>query len=84
MLTVDELVARLIRVPRHTALFTDFDGTNAPIVTDPAAARPEPGTVEALATLASTSQRDGVLSGQPLGHPTPPLPEQRGPAPRKK
>lgn len=74
MLTVDELVARLVRVPRRTALFTDFDGTVAPIVTDPAAARPEPGTVEALDTLASTYRRVGVLSGRPLDYLAPLLP----------
>lgn len=75
MLTADELVARLARAPRHTALFTDFDGTLAPIVTDPAAARPEPGTVEALDTLASTYRRVGVLSGRPLDYLVPLLPD---------
>ena len=74
VLTVDDLAARLARVPRRTALFTDFDGTLAPIVTDPATARPAPGTVEALDALTTRYRRVGVLSGRPLDYLAPLLP----------
>jgi trehalose 6-phosphate phosphatase len=42
----------------------DFDGTLAPIVTDPAAARLEPGVIEALAALARTGVQIAVITGR--------------------
>jgi trehalose 6-phosphate phosphatase len=74
VLTSDELVTRLSRVPDRTALFTDFDGTLAPIVADPAAARPFPGAVEALTRLTGRYRRVAVLSGRPLDFLDPLLP----------
>jgi trehalose 6-phosphate phosphatase len=53
-------------------VFTDFDGTLAPIVDDPADARPLPGASETLRALAERMGRVGVISGRPaeflVGH----------------
>jgi trehalose 6-phosphate phosphatase len=46
-------------------VFSDFDGTLAPIVDDPATARPLEGTVEALGDLATRMGKVGVISGRP-------------------
>ena len=51
--------------PTGSGVFTDFDGTLAPIVDDPAEARPLPGVVDALAALAGRYGRVGVISGRP-------------------
>ncbi|MGH8972750.1 MAG: trehalose-phosphatase [Acidimicrobiia bacterium] len=45
----------------------DFDGTLAPIVDDPAQARPLPGVVEILERLAARLARVAVVSGRPAG-----------------
>jgi trehalose 6-phosphate phosphatase len=64
-LSVTELLAPFRDDPDGTGVFTDFDGTLAPIVDDPAAARPLPGVVGALAALAEVYGRVGVISGRP-------------------
>lgn len=64
-LSVTELLALFRDDPDGTGVFTDFDGTLAPIVDDPAAARPLPGVVDALAALAEVYGRVGVISGRP-------------------
>jgi trehalose 6-phosphate phosphatase len=46
-------------------VFSDFDGTLAPIVDDPSSARPLPGAADALAVLARGYARVGVISGRP-------------------
>lgn len=46
-------------------MFSDFDGTLAPIVEDPADARPLPGVTDALGRLAARVARVGVISGRP-------------------
>jgi trehalose 6-phosphate phosphatase len=46
-------------------LLTDFDGTLAPIVDDPAAARPLPGVPALLGRLARRLAVVGVVSGRP-------------------
>lgn len=54
-------------VPERSGVFVDFDGTLAPIVDDPAAARPHD---DAVATLSRLSARWGVVavvSGRPAG-----------------
>lgn len=66
-LSVTELLAPFRADPDGTGVFTDFDGTLAPIVDDPAAARPLPGVVEALGELAGRYGRVGVISGRPAG-----------------
>ena len=64
-LSVTELLAPFREDPEGTGVFTDFDGTLAPIVDDPAAALPLPGVVDALAALAERFGRVGVISGRP-------------------
>jgi trehalose 6-phosphate phosphatase len=51
----------------NAALFVDFDGTLAPIVDDPAAARVLSATRDALVRLVSRLGTVGVVSGRPAG-----------------
>src|SRR5438445_5556067 len=60
------LLAPLRDRPEQTGIFSDFDGTLAPIVDDPAAARPLPGVADTLVRLARTFGRAGVISGRPV------------------
>lgn len=46
-------------------MLLDFDGTLAPIVVDPASARPLPGVVQVLASLAARYRAVAVISGRP-------------------
>jgi trehalose 6-phosphate phosphatase len=65
---VEELPDRLRALrdrPEASALLTDFDGTLAPIVTDPETARPVPGALEVLAGLARRLALVAVVSGRP-------------------
>lgn len=52
--------------PSSTAILTDFDGTLAPIITDPAAVRPLPGIGSTLNRLASQFGLVAVVSGRPV------------------
>jgi len=52
--------------PRRSALVTDFDGTLAPIVADPAAARPLAGAAGVLTRLARQLGLVAVVSGRPV------------------
>src|SRR5439155_11419122 len=54
--------------PANAGVFTDFDGTLAPIVADPAAALPLPGVADALRRLAARYRIVGVVSGRPLDY----------------
>ncbi|MGH3096655.1 MAG: trehalose-phosphatase [Streptosporangiales bacterium] len=51
--------------PEHALVALDFDGTLAPIVSDPTQARPVEGTLETLARLAATVGTVAVLTGRP-------------------
>jgi len=55
----------LVEAPRRAAFLVDFDGSLAPIVDDPAAARPLPAAVAALARLAPWLACCAVVSGRP-------------------
>src|SRR5690606_4109915 len=65
----DELrsaLAQLARVPQ-LLIACDYDGTLAPIVTDPSQAKPIPESVSALRTLANLPQtKVAVISGRAL------------------
>ena len=63
--SVAELLAPLRADPGGTGVFTDFDGTLAPIVDDPASARPLPGVADVLGDLAGRYGRVAVISGRP-------------------
>jgi len=63
---VDELLAPWREAPARAVILTDFDGTLAPIVDDPAAARPLPGTEGVLSRLSHRFGRVGVVSGRPV------------------
>jgi trehalose 6-phosphate phosphatase len=58
---LDALRAR----PRRALIATDFDGTLAPIVADPRAARAFPGAVPALRRLAGAVGTVAVITGRP-------------------
>jgi len=62
---LDDLLAPLRADPGSTGIFSDFDGTLAPIVDDPAAARALDGVVDVLAGLARRYRRVGIISGRP-------------------
>jgi trehalose 6-phosphate phosphatase len=64
-LSVTELLAPFRADPHGSGVFSDFDGTLAPIVDDPPAARPLPGVVDILGRLAGRYGRVGVISGRP-------------------
>ena len=51
--------------PAHALLATDYDGTLAPIVADPAAAVAAPGAAAALARLAGLVGTVAVITGRP-------------------
>ena len=59
-------LARLAREPGRAAFVTDFDGTLAPIVDDPARARALPAALAALAALADRLALVAVVSGRPV------------------
>jgi trehalose 6-phosphate phosphatase len=57
--------ARLAGRAGQLAISLDFDGTIAPIVEDPAAARPLPGVVDLLGPLADRYAAVALVSGRP-------------------
>lgn len=58
-------LAPLLGAPDRAAVLLDFDGTLAPIVEDPATARPIAGAGEVLARLARRYRLVAVISGRP-------------------
>lgn len=61
-----ELLEPFVRGPGRAAVIVDFDGTLAPIVDDPADARPLPGAVGVLETLVGRLGQVAVVSGRPI------------------
>jgi trehalose 6-phosphate phosphatase len=59
--------ARLAARAGEVGLCLDFDGTLAPIVDDPDAARPLPGMVKLLGPLAARFAAVALISGRPVG-----------------
>lgn len=57
-----------LQAPGRAGIFTDFDGTLAPIVEDPAAAVPLAGAVGVLHRLAARYAVVGVVSGRPVDY----------------
>ena len=64
-MTPDELITRIGTQPDRTALILDFDGTLAPIVADPPAARMTVGVDEPLRVLAQCLGTVAIVSGRP-------------------
>ncbi len=62
----DEALDALSAHPASTVLCCDFDGTLAPIVSDPELATAAAGSLDALVRLARHLQRVAVISGRPL------------------
>lgn len=58
-------LAALLRSPGTALIALDFDGTLAPIVADPAAARADPGAAAALRRLAPLAGTLAVITGRP-------------------
>jgi trehalose 6-phosphate phosphatase len=58
-------LAALIAAPAAAVFGFDFDGTLAPIVEDPAAARAAPATTAALMSLASVAGTVAIITGRP-------------------
>lgn len=56
----------LARSLSRAAVLTDFDGTLAPIIDDPAAVRPAPGATEVLSEIADRAAVVGIVSGRPV------------------
>jgi trehalose 6-phosphate phosphatase len=56
----------LLDDPSATAIVTDFDGTLAPIITDPAAVEPLLGVASTLAGLSARFGLMAVVSGRPV------------------
>jgi trehalose 6-phosphate phosphatase len=58
-------LAALLAAPQRALIATDFDGTLAPIVPDPRAARAHPDAVPALKRLAKAVGTLAVITGRP-------------------
>ncbi|HEV7887311.1 MAG TPA: trehalose-phosphatase [Acidimicrobiales bacterium] len=65
MASLDHLLKPFLDRPERAGILTDFDGTLAPIVDDPAGARPLPGAVVLLHRLTRHYRRVAVISGRP-------------------
>jgi trehalose 6-phosphate phosphatase len=59
----DRLAAIAARLP-GALVALDFDGTLAPIVRDPSAARPVPGVIDTLAGLAAAGTQVAIVTGR--------------------
>jgi len=55
----------IVADPGHALIASDFDGTLAPIVADPAAAAAAPGAAAALARLAAVAGTVAIITGRP-------------------
>jgi trehalose 6-phosphate phosphatase len=62
-----DAVASLLADPASALIALDFDGTLAPIVARPQDARPAPGAVDVVATLAAVVGTVAIISGRAAG-----------------
>ncbi len=60
------VLAPLVAAPSRAVVLTDFDGTLAPVVDDPAAAVGVPGSAAVLRTLTARYGLVAVVSGRPV------------------
>jgi trehalose 6-phosphate phosphatase len=60
-------LAAIVRDPGRALIALDFDGTLAPIVADPGAARPHPAVLPALERLAPGVGTLAIVTGRPAG-----------------
>ena len=60
-------LAALLRAPGRALIALDYDGTLAPIVSDPKAARPHPGAAAALRRLSPLAGTLAVITGRSAG-----------------
>jgi trehalose 6-phosphate phosphatase len=58
-------LAAIVENPRRALIALDFDGTLAPIVSEPAAARPHPDVLPALRRLATAVGTLAIITGRP-------------------
>jgi trehalose 6-phosphate phosphatase len=58
-------LAAIAADPGRALIALDFDGTLAPIVSEPSAARPHPGVLPALSRLATTVGTLAIITGRP-------------------
>jgi trehalose 6-phosphate phosphatase len=58
-------LAAIVENPRRALIALDFDGTLAPIVGEPAAARPHPDVLPALGRLATDVGTLAIITGRP-------------------
>jgi trehalose 6-phosphate phosphatase len=58
-------LAAIVRDPGRALIALDFDGTLAPIVSDPGAARPHPAALSALGRLAPAVGTLAIITGRP-------------------
>jgi trehalose 6-phosphate phosphatase len=58
-------LAAILRDPGHALIAMDFDGTLAPIVAEPSAARPHPAVLPALNRLAPRVGTLAIITGRP-------------------
>lgn len=72
----DRALDPFVNRPGDAAVVIDFDGTLAPIVSDPAAAEPIDGAGEALVALAGRFGLVAVMSGRPVEFLRPLLPSE--------
>lgn len=59
-------LAALLADPGQALLVSDYDGTLAPVVTDPTRAFPQPGAIQALASMSGRLGGLVVLTGRPV------------------
>src|SRR3954466_14676962 len=63
---IEPALSTFVEQPDQAGIYTDFDGTLAPIVDDPGHARALDGVAAVLAALAARYARVGVISGRPV------------------